>query len=33
MSVDTDKVDTVSGDDPHLKKEFGTVGLLFTAIG
>ncbi len=33
MSVDTNKVDTVSGDDPHLKKEFGTVGLLFTAIG
>ncbi|MFC6707793.1 APC family permease [Flexivirga alba] len=33
MSVDTNKVDTVSGDDPHLKKEFGTIGLLFTAIG
>lgn len=33
MSVDTDKVDKVSGDDPHLKKEFGTLGLLFTAIG
>ena len=24
---------TAAGDDPHLKKEFGTVGLLFTAIG
>jgi len=33
MSVDTEKVDNVAGDDPHLKKEFGTVGLLFTAIG
>ncbi|WP_068256170.1 APC family permease [Janibacter corallicola] len=33
MSVETHKVDRVSGDDPHLKKEFGTVGLLFTAIG
>ncbi|MGN6412877.1 APC family permease [Flexivirga sp.] len=33
MSVDTDKVNNVAGDDPHLKKEFGTLGLLFTAIG
>ncbi|GGB39571.1 amino acid permease [Flexivirga endophytica] len=33
MSVDTDKVDNIAGDDPHLKKEFGTIGLLFTAIG
>ncbi|RNI23234.1 APC family permease [Flexivirga caeni] len=33
MSVDTDQPETLVGDDPHLKKEFGTIGLLFTAIG
>lgn len=33
MSVDTENHPTVAGDDVHLRKEFGTVGLLFTAIG
>ena len=31
-TTEVDKV-TAAGDDPHLKKEFGTVGLLFAAIG
>ncbi|MEO7126123.1 MAG: APC family permease [Nakamurella sp.] len=33
MVIIGNKPDVVAGDDPRLKKEFGTIGLLFTAIG
>ncbi|HEY1619336.1 MAG TPA: APC family permease [Streptosporangiaceae bacterium] len=33
MATSAGKLESVAGDDPRLKKEFGTVGLLFTAIG
>lgn len=33
MSVKLDKPAAVAGDDVRLRKDFGTVGLLFTAIG
>lgn len=33
MSVDAAKGNSAAGGDPQLKKEFGTIGLLFTAIG
>ncbi len=33
MTAQVDPIETVAGDDHRLKKDFGTVGLLFTAIG
>jgi amino acid transporter len=33
MATSVETPSTVSGDDPRLKKDFGTIGLLFTAIG
>ncbi|MGI8415422.1 MAG: APC family permease [Nakamurella sp.] len=33
MATTAGDVHTAAGDDPRLKKEFGTIGLLFTAIG
>jgi amino acid transporter len=33
MTTEAPQRDHLAGDDPRLKKEFGTIGLLFTAIG
>ena len=33
MTAEAPQIERYSDDDPRLKKDFGTIGLLFTAIG